>query len=170
MDNKVKELLNEQIQKEIYSAYLYLDMANYYEDEGLSGFANWFYVQAQEEMDHAMLFRKYLLNNDEQIKLLSIEAPEAAYTDFGQPLAGALEHEKYVTASIGSIYEAALKVSDYRALEFLNWFIKEQGEEEKNATDLIRKYELFGSDPKGLYSLNEELAARVYAPATLILD
>jgi len=170
MDNKISLLLNEQIQKELYSSYLYLDMANYYSDEGLDGFANWFYVQAQEEMDHAMLFRTYLLNNDQRVRLLPIQAPDKEFTDFSVPLALSLEHEQYVTASINNIYDAALSVKDYRSIEFLNWFIKEQGEEEKNAGDLIKKFELFGRDAKGLYQLDQELSGRVYSAPSLVLE
>lgn len=170
LDTTVAALLGEQIMKELFSAYLYLDMANYYSDEGLNGFENWFYIQAQEERDHAMLLRTYLLNNGEKVKLLPIEAPEGNFVNFAQPLDLTLEHEQFVTASIHNIYAAALKVNDYRTLEFLNWFVKEQGEEEKNASDLIKKFELFGGDAKGLYQLDQELGTRVYAPPSLILD
>lgn len=170
LDKNVANLLNEQIMKELYSAYLYLDMANYYSDEGLDGFENWFYIQAQEERDHAMLIRTYLLNNDEKVKLLPIEAPQGGYKDFGVPLQMAYEHEQSVTASIHNIYEKATAVNDFRTVEFLNWFVKEQGEEEKNSSDLIKKFELFGSDAKGLYQLDQELGARVYAAPTLVLD
>jgi len=170
MDAKVVNLLNEQIQKELYSAYLYLSMADYYSDEGLDGFANWFFIQAKEEMAHAMLFRTYMLNNDCKIKLLPVDAPNVDFTDYTQPLAQALEHEKFVTGCIDTIYAAALDAKDFRTVEFLNWFIKEQGEEEKNASDLIRKYELFGHDAKGLYSLDQELTTRVYTEPSLVLD
>lgn len=170
LSEKVASLLNEQIMKELYSAYLYLDMADYYSDEGLAGFENWFYVQAQEEISHAMLIRAYMLNNEEKIKLLPIEAPDEVYHDFGAPLDGALAHEKLVTASIHNLYAAANEAHDYRTVEFLNWFVKEQGEEEKNANDLIRKYQLFGGDPKGLYQLDQEMGTRVYAPPSLTLD
>lgn len=170
MNNNIYILLNEQIQKELYSSYLYLDMSNYYGSEGLNGFANWFYVQAQEEMDHAMLFRSYLMNNEQNIKLLSIDAPQGKYDDFSQPLTLALAHEKYVTASINTIYETSFAAGDYRTLEFVNWFVKEQGEEEKNIGDLIKKFELFGSDAKSLYQLNQELAARVYSAPSLVIN
>lgn len=169
LEQKVASLLNEQIMKELYSAYLYLDMANYYSDAGLQGFENWFYVQAQEERDHAMLMRTYLLNNSEKVTLLPIAAPEEQYSNFGDPLNKALEHEKTVTASIHNIYAAAIAVQDYRTVEFLNWFVKEQGEEEKNSSDLITKYKLFGSDAKGLYEFDQELKTRVYSPPSLIL-
>lgn len=170
MDKTVYALLNEQIEKELYSAYLYLDMSNYYEAEGLSGFANWFYVQAQEEMSHAMLMRSYLLNNDERVTLLAVDAPQGEYKEYSQPLLEALRHEQFVTKSINAIYEAALGSKEYRTVEFLNWFIKEQGEEEKNAQDLIRKYELFGKEAKGLYALDQELAGRTYVAPSLTLD
>ncbi len=169
MQKEVSSLLNEQINKELYSAYLYLDMANYYADQGLNGFENWFYVQAQEERDHAMLIRGYLLNNDEHITLLAIDAPDEAYADLKAPLTKTLAHEQTVTASINNIYAVAYEQKDFRTMQFLDWFVKEQGEEEKNATDLIRKYELFGSDSKGLYLLDQELGARVYAPPSLVL-
>jgi len=170
MEKNVAALLNEQIMKELYSAYLYLDMANYYSDEGLEGFENWFYIQAQEERDHAMLIRTYLLNNGEKVTLLPIAAPEETYEGFGTPLQKALEHEKTVTASIHNIYGAAIQNQDYRTVEFLSWFVKEQGEEEKNASDLITKYKLFGSDAKGLYEFDQELKGRVYSTPSLILD
>jgi ferritin len=169
LEKTVASLLNEQIMKELYSAYLYLDMANYYSDLGLDGFENWFYIQAQEERDHAMLMRTYLLNNGEKVTLLPIAAPDEQYLDFGDPLTKAYEHEKTVTESIHNIYAASLAVHDYRTIEFLNWFVKEQGEEEKNTTDLITKFKLFGRDAKGLYELDQELKARAYAPPSLVL-
>ncbi len=169
LDKKVKELLNLQINKELYSAYLYLDFADYYHDEGLDGFANWYDVQAQEERDHAMLMREYLHNNSESVKLLPIDGPDEKYEGHIDPLKKAYAHEQYVTASINEIYKAATEVHDYRTMQFLDWFIKEQGEEEKNADDLITKYKLFGGDPKGLYSLNQELLTRVYTAPSLVL-
>ena len=170
MNEKVAGLLNQQIQKELYSAYLYLDMANYYGDAGLAGFENWFYVQAKEEMDHAMLLRNYLLRNGVSVKLLQVDAPQESYSDFRAPLQQALEHERFITASINTIYEAVILDKDYRTIEFLSWFVKEQGEEEKNVMDLLKQYDLFGQDPKALYQMNQELATRVYAPPSLVLE
>ena len=131
LNKKVSDLLNEQINKELYSGYLYLDMNNYFDKRGLAGFANWYMIQAMEERDHAMLIYKYMQNND---------------------------------------YDAAYKVKDFRTMQFLDWFVKEQGEEETNARDMITKMELFGSDPKSLYMLNQELAARTYSAPSLVLD
>ncbi len=168
MNQKVASLINEQINKELFSAYLYIDIANFFANAGLSGFENWFFVQAQEERDHAMLFRTYMLNNDEVIILTAVDGPGKTYENYMSPLKLTLEHEQFVTASINNIYAVAYEEKDFRAMQFLDWFIKEQGEEEKNATDLIRKFELFGSDSKGLYLLDQELGARVYAPPSLV--
>ena len=169
MDAKVHELLNQQINKEFYSAYLYLDFSNYFEDAGLDGFANWYKIQAQEERDHAMLFYQYLQNENQKVTLDAIAKPDKTFAEHIDVLKAGLEHEKYVTSLINDIYAAAYDVKDFRTMQFLDWFVKEQGEEETNANDLITKMELFGSDPKSLYMLNQELAARVYSAPSLVL-
>lgn len=162
-------LLNNQVNMEWYSAYFYLDIYNYYMDHDLDGFGNWFYVQTQEERDHAMLFMKYLLNNSEKVILQDIKAPNVPFHDFREPANGAFEHEKKVTSSINNIYAAAYEQKDFRTMQFLDWFVKEQGEEEKNTEDIVKKYDLFGNDAKGLYLLDSELATRVYVPASLVI-
>ena len=170
MNTKVHELLNQQINKEFYSAYLYLDFSNFFEDKGLEGFANWYRIQAQEERDHAMLFYDYLHNNSEKVTLGAIGAPDVELKELADPLHEGLKHEQYVTDLIHTIYAAEKEVNDFRTMQFLDWFVKEQGEEEKNANDLITKMELFGSDPRSLYLLDQELAARVYTAPSLVLD
>ena len=169
LNEKVAALCNEQINKEFYSAYLYLDIANYYADQGLDGFANWYTIQAQEERDHAMLFLQYLQNNGEKVTLEAMAKPDKEFSCHRCALEVGYEHEQYVTSLINTIYEAAYAVKDFRTMQFLDWFVKEQGEEEKNADDMLKKYDLYGSDPKGLYSLNSELAARVYTAPSLTL-
>ena len=169
LNAKVRELLNDQINKEFYSAYLYLDFSNYYERLGLDGFANWYKVQAQEERDHAMMFYQYLQDNSELVELEGIGKPDKVFTDNIGPMKAALEHERYVTALINDIYAVAYEVRDFRTMQFLDWFVKEQGEEEKTASDLITKMELFGNDPKSLYMLNSELGARTYTAAVMDL-
>ena len=154
LNAKVKELLNQQVNKEFYSAYLYLDFSNYFEARGLDGFANWYKIQAQEERDHALLFYQYLHNNNEAVTLDAIAKPDKVLDSDMTVLKAGLEHEEYVTSLINDIYAAAYEV---------------QGEEETNANDLISKMELFGSDPKSLYMLNSELAARVYSAPSLVL-
>ena len=169
MDERVYELINDQINKELYSAYLYLSFADYYEDEGLSGFANWYFIQAQEERDHALIFRKYLLESGCKIQLKAIDQPDKEFSDHLQPLEAALEHERYVTSLINGIYTAADEVKDYRTMKFLGWFIDEQLEEEANAMELVSKMKLFGSDAKALYDLDREYAARAYStPSPLV--
>ena len=169
MNEKVRALLNQQINKEFYSAYLYLQFSNYFDDAGLDGFANWYMIQAQEERDHAMLFYKYLQNENQKVTLEAIDKPEKTITCHMDVLKAGLEHEEYVTSLINDIYSAAYEVKDFRTMQFLDWFVKEQGEEETNANDLITKMELFGSDPKSLYMLNQELAARIYNAPSLVI-
>lgn len=163
MDSKVYELINNQINKELYSAYLYLSFADFYEEEGLDGYANWYEIQAQEERDHALIFRNYLHENGEKVKLEAIAMPDKTFDNFLAPLEAGLEHEKYVTSLINDIYAAAHDAKDYRCMKFLDWFIEEQMEEEDNAETMITRMKLFGSDAKALYDLNNEYAARVYA-------
>ena len=165
LDKKLAELLNDQVNKELYSAYLYLDFANYFADEGLDGFANWYEVQAKEELDHALAFRRYLLDSGIRVTFEAVAKPDKAFRTHADPLEAGLEHEQYVTSLISAIYAAAAEKKDYKTMQFLDWFVKEQGEEEKNAEDLIRKLKLFGGDSRGLYLLNQELAARVYTPS-----
>ena len=169
LDKKVIKLLNEQVNKEFYSAYLYLDFANFFSAKGLDGFANWYEIQAMEERDHAMLFYKYLHNNNVAVELDAIDKPSVKLSALMDPLKECLKHEEYVTSLINDIYAAAHDAKDYRTMQFLDWFVKEQGEEEVNANDMITKMELFGNDPKGLYMLNSELKARVYSAPSLVL-
>ena len=169
MNAAVAQLINEQINKEFYSAYLYLDFANYYAAAGLDGSENWYRVQAQEERDHALLFFQYLLNNGVAVSFGAVDAPDWTRGDHMTPLKKALEHEQYVTSLINGIYAAAYDDRDFRTMQLLDWFVKEQGEEETNADSLIKKYKLYGNDPRSLYLLNQELAGRVYSAPSLVL-
>ena len=166
---KVMKLLNEQITKEFFSAYLYLHFANYYEEQGLKGFANWFKVQAQEERDHALLMIQYMQNNEIKVTFEAIEKPATPLKKHIDALCASLEHEQFVTASIHTIYEAAYEAKDFRTMQFLDWFVKEQAEEEMNSTDNIKKMELFGTDSKGLYMLDQEMGTRMYTAPSLVL-
>lgn len=169
IDARVAELLNQQVNKEFYSAYLYLDFSNYYYDLNLDGFGNWYRIQAQEERDHAMLFVQYLQNNGVRAKLEAIDKPAIELTGAKMVLDEGLKHEQYVTSLIHNIYDAAYSVKDFRTMQFLDWFVKEQGEEETNADNLVKKFALFGDDPKSLYMLDQELGTRVYAAPSLVL-
>ena len=169
MNEKIAALLNDQINKEFYSAYLYLDMANYYDSLDLDGYANYYMVQAQEERDHALLFLKYMQANGLKVTLEAIGKPDKVFTQVLDPLEVAAEHERYVTGLINAIYKEAHSAGDYRTMKFLDWFVDEQMEEEDSANTMISRYKLFGSDPKGLYLLDQEYAGRVYAPPSLTL-
>ena len=166
MNEKVAALLKDQVNKEFYSAYLYLAFSNYYYGVSLDGFGHWFEVQAREEQEHAMKILKYLQDNNEKVTLEAIAAPNVDFSDHKAPLTAALKHEQYVTSLINAIYREARQCDDFRTCQFLDWFIAEQGEEEKNTSDLIAKFELFGSDAKGLYLLNAELNGRADTSAT----
>ena len=113
-----------------------------------------------------MMFRRSLLDNGVRVTFDAIDKPDKIAKKHDDPLAFGYEHEKYVTSLINTIYAEAFKLHDFKTMQFLDWFIKEQGEEEKNAEDMLRKFELFGHDAKGLYALNQELGARVYAAST----
>ena len=169
MDKKVHDLLNQQINKEFYSAYLYLEFSNYFEDRGLDGFANWYMIQAQEERDHALLFLKYMQNNGLKVTLEAIDKPDKTYGSILDPLETAAEHERYVTSLINAIYHECYEDRDYRTMKFLDWFVDEQMEEEDNADSMVSRYKLFGQDAKGLYLLDQEYATRTYAPPSLVL-
>ncbi|MCH5149407.1 MAG: ferritin [Spirochaetales bacterium] len=175
LNKKLITLMNEQINKEFYSAYLYLDFANIYEEKGLLGFANWNKVQAHEEIDHGMLIYRYLQDNNAEITLMTIEAPNVKHAEAingadikGEKLLGllkaALKHEEYITSLINNMYCVAQELKDYKTMQFLDWFVKEQGEEEGSLQNLLIKTQLFGSDSSGLYTIDNELAARTYMP------
>ena len=169
MNETIAKLLNEQINKEFYSAYLYLDMSNYFDSLDLDGYANYYMIQAQEERDHALLFLKYMQINGLKVSFDAIGKPDKTYDNILDPLTVAAEHERYVTSLINDIYHEAHEAKDYRTMKFLDWFVDEQMEEEENADKMISRYKLFGSDPKGLYLLDQEYAARVYTAPSLVV-
>lgn len=160
MDKNVAELLNAQVNKELYSAYLYVGISQYFEVHKLHGFASWYMVQAKEEEEHAEKIYNYLLENDETVGLGVIAGVSSEYEDAAAAVKAADDHEHYITGEINKIYDAAVAVKDYRTQLFLNWFISEQEEEEKNSQDMIDKVALLGTDPKNLYLLDKELGER----------
>ena len=167
LDTNVGNILNQQINKEFYSAYLYLTFADFYEEQGLKGFANWYVIQSQEELAHARILRRYLLDNDWTPTMEAIAKPALTFTKVVEPIKAAYEHEQFITASINECYAVAQKANDFRTMQLLDWYVKEQGEEEANASDLLKAVELFGGDPKNLYDLDRENAARVYVAPTM---
>lgn len=169
LSKKTISLLNDQINKELFSAYLYLGFSNYLTSIGHQGYAHWYRIQAQEERDHALLMYDYLHMNNADVHLEKLDKPEFKADTLLDVLKEGLKHEEFITASIYEIYAQALNEKDYRTVQFLDWFVKEQGEEEANAHELIQKTETFGTDARGLYMLNTELSARAYAPPSLVL-
>lgn len=161
MDKKLHELINLQINKELYSAYAYYFVAEYYRAKGLFGFHSWFEKQASEEMEHAEKFSEYLQDQGEMVTFASIEVLKEKFKDFREPLLFQIKHEKEVTASIVAIYKLSSELGDVTTTNFLDWFITEQAEEEKHSRDLLIKYDLFAKDGGlGLYQLDRELSTR----------
>jgi len=160
---EIEKLLNEQVGHEFYSAYLYLSMSAWLRDKHLDGYAQWFYVQYKEEMDHGLIMYNYILNAGGQVALGPIEAPPQQFDSVEDVLRRSLEHEQLVTALIYKILAAAHAVNDFKTAQFLDWFVQEQVEEEDNAATSLGRLQKFGGDPATLYSLDREYAARVYA-------
>ena len=160
MNKQVADMINDQVNKEFFSAYLYLGISKYFALRNLNGFASWYKVQAEEEQEHAMKFYDYLLEQGEDPQLKAIGEVSSDYADAMAAVKAADEHEHYITGEINKIYAAALEDHDYPTTLFLNWFITEQVEEETNSADMIAKVEMLGSDAKGLYLLDKELAER----------
>ncbi len=158
---KMQEAINNQVQEELYSAYLYLAMAADSEEKNLKGFANWLRVQYQEETGHAMKLHQYVLERGGKVSLKAIQAPP---TEFGTPLQvfeQVLEHEQHVTSLINKLYETAVSEKDYAAQIFLQWFIEEQVEEEGNATEILEKLRMVGERSGAVLYLDKELKKRV---------
>ena len=162
LSDKMVDALNGQINKEMYSAYLYMSMSAYTEFIGLKGFANWFYIQYQEEMEHAMRIYNYILEQGSQVKLMAVKEPP---TEFGSPLEmfeQTLEHEKYITQSINDLVELAIEQKDHASQIFLQWYVTEQVEEEGNDNEIIDKLKLAGKEGGGLFMIDKELSGRVF--------
>ncbi|MGE5453625.1 MAG: ferritin [Methylocystaceae bacterium] len=169
ISDNMEKLLNDQIQKELYSAYLYLSFEVYFANRNLGGFAHWFRVQAMEERDHALIFFNYVNQVGGRIKLQALAAPEWDFHSIEEVMIKQLEHERLVTASIYNIADNAIDERDHKTNSFIKWFIDEQAEEEANAEQNLSKIRLVGeNDGRGILMLDAEMAARVYAiPAPL---
>jgi len=146
--------MNEQIKYELYSAYLYLAMSAHFEEANLGGFAKWMSIQAGEEQEHAMKFYEYIHDRGGKVDLKGIDAPPSSFGSALEIFKQVQEHEKMVTARINGLYALAVKDNDYAAQVFLNWFVNEQVEEEKNAAEVVSWLELAGGSPNGLFQIN----------------
>ena len=162
INEKVENVLNSQINKEFYSAYLYLAMSAYFDEIGLYGFSNWTKVQAREEVDHGMILFDYIIERDGTVKLTQMEAPDKYFQNPVHVFEKILEHEKYVTESINCVASMSEDECDLATRHFINWYISEQVEEEANARDVITKLKMFGDEKSSLFHLDQELGKREY--------
>ena len=156
----MQKAINEQINKELYSSYLYLSMAAYFENTGLPGAAKWMYVQEGEEREHAMKLYEHLVDRGAKVTLAAIAAPE---TEWAGPMAAfkaVLKHEQFVTKSIHNLYEVALNEKDYAVQVLLQWFINEQVEEEKNASEIIASMQRIEDHETAVLQLDHQLSKR----------
>jgi ferritin len=156
----MQDAINEQINKELFSAYIYLSMTTYFEARNLPGFAKWMRVQAGEEQEHAMKFFDYLVDRGGRVLLKAIAAPEFEWKTSMEVFKEVAKHEAYITASINALYELALKEKDYPSQVMLQWFINEQVEEEKNAADIVQQLELIDARDTAVLMLDKQLGKR----------
>lgn len=167
LHKKMTQALNGQINKEMYSAYLYMAMSAYSNRIGLKGFANWFMVQYHEEMYHAMKMFEYVQRQGEDVILKSIATPPDSFKSTLDMFEQTLAHEQYITKSINDLMELAIEKKDHATQIFLEWYVTEQVEEEDNDNDIIAQLKLIGDHPQALLMLDRELAGRA---ATIPLD
>lgn len=161
LSKKMQDLMNEQIQAELYSAQLYLSMSVYCSAENYKGTASWLKLQYEEETSHGMKFLNYILERGGEVELKTIEAPPVKFGSMLKLFEEVLAHEMKVTALIHKLYEAAVKEKDYAAQIFLQWFIEEQVEEEANATEIVAQLKMIGEkSPGGMFYLDKELGKR----------
>ncbi|MBO5933462.1 MAG: ferritin [Bacteroidaceae bacterium] len=166
LSEKLKNAINEQINAELWSAYLYLSMSMDAESKGYKGVANWFFVQWQEEQDHARIFMNYLNSRDAKVELKPIKEVPVAWNSVLEMFQETLKHEKVVTSLINNLAAIAAEDRDFASSNMLVWFIDEQIEEEENARDMIFAAESVEGDKYGMYQLDKELAARTYTQAS----
>jgi len=160
ISKSMQEALNEQINKELFSSYLYLSMAAYFESKTLPGFAHWMRIQAEEERAHAMKLYDYLLERGGQVNLKAIAAPETTWKSDLAAFEAALEHERFITKSIHDLYELASKEKDYATQVMLQWFIEEQVEEEANASEIVENLKRIELHDTAVLMLDHRLGKR----------
>jgi len=160
LSKSMEEALNRQVNRELFSAYLYLSMSAYFSSVNLSGFAKWMRVQAKEERAHAMKIYEYILARGGKITLSDIEAPKAKWASASKVFEDVYAHEQKVTGMINALVELAIKEKDHASFEMLQWFVKEQVEEEEHASEILVKVKTLGDVPGHLFYLDHELGKR----------
>ena len=164
IDKEIEEAINKQINEEMYSAYLYLSMSAYFESMGLRGFANWMYVQYQEEMDHAMKFYRYLIERGGRVKLYTIKEPPHEWNSPLHAFEETLKHERHITECINKLVDLAESKKDRATFNLLQWYVDEQVEEEANDEEIIQMLKMVSDSGHGLMMIDRELAQRTYVP------
>jgi ferritin len=160
LDTNLHALLNQQINNEMAASYSYLAMSSWFEETPYVGFAQWMYVQSLEETAHAMKFYHFLVDRNSPVSLMGIDQPQAKFTTALAVFQASFDQEQKVTAQIHALYAAAEEAHDYETKNFLNWFLDEQVEEEKNVRDMIDRLKLVGDSPVGMLQLDQEAAGR----------
>ncbi|MCQ2280425.1 MAG: ferritin [Bacteroidales bacterium] len=167
INERMQKEINEQINAELWSGYLYLSMSSWFTQNNLPGFANWMYVQYQEEFTHAMKMYRYIHERGGVVTLKPIAAVDTDWKNGVAIFEQTLNHERKVTGLINALMDTAHEIRDYATINFLNWYIDEQVEEEANAEELLHKLQMIGNDQAALYNLDNELSTRVFVDATL---
>lgn len=162
IDKKLADAINDQINAEFWSAFLYLSMACYWEQQGRSGVANWYNVQFREEQAHAQIFIDYLHARGGEVRLEAIAAPKQIWNSLEETFSDTLAHEQEVTKRINALYALAEEERDYATRQMLNWYIAEQVEEEHNVQDILDNLNLVNGDGTGILQIDRELASRTY--------
>ncbi|MGC9100914.1 MAG: ferritin [Caldisericum sp.] len=160
INSRLQDAINEQINREFFSAYLYLSMGQYFESKFLRGIAHWFYVQYKEELKHAEKFISFLNEKGGRVILKEIPAPKIEWNGALDVFNEAYNHEKFITSSIENIMKIAVEENDFSTQNLLNWFLDEQVEEEAQTLEIVKKIELVGEHGQALYMLDRELAQR----------
>jgi ferritin len=164
INKKMEQALNEQLNAEYYSSYLYLSMAAFFESIDLPGFANWMRVQVEEEMFHAMKFYSYIIERGGRVILQAIEAPQTEWKSPLDAFEATLAHEQKVTGLINDLVYLARDERDNASEIFLQWFVAEQVEEEDSVNTILAQLRLIKDNPQGLFMLNKDLGQRVFTP------
>jgi ferritin len=164
LSKKMEKALNDQVKNEMYSAYLYLSMAMYFQSVNLKGFAHWMQVQMQEEMFHAEKFRGYINDRGGRVILQALEKPAADFGSVVQAFEETLKHEKFITGKINNLVKLSMQENDHATNAMLQWFVNEQVEEEATADEILQQLKLIGDNGHGIIMIDRELGQRVYTP------
>ena len=162
ISEKIKNVLNEQINKEFYSAYLYLSMSAYFAQIGLYGFSEWAKIQSKEEIDHGMILFEYIINRNSQVHLVQLETPKFEMTNPISVFEQIYNHERSITSAIDSVANMSESDCDLATRNFIDWYLSEQIEEEAMVSRIISKLKAFGEEKSALYLIDRELGSREY--------